>query len=377
VRATRLIVGFMIFVLAACSSPGAARISASQLPDPAIYALQAGELPEVGVPWQQSYNQTSEEQGYKWSYRAYQAMQPGGATELDYVYAVNNDVYLYEADMSHADLPQPPKSMGNIGDVSWKTAAQLHTVGDKSAVWKTTLGDLLTPVWWLEFYKGHAYVRLSLLGFPDQIAPGIIYGLADIVAERLPDTIEELSSDVSTPAIAPAQPAATGIPAGSTPVAPSLGAPSAGGAITIGSYTAPPGNTGMVSFADETGNQLSDGMLGSDDILADLGSGSAYEWVGWSEQTEPVTLTFTLAGNTPVSAVEFGIYHREGLGIFVPRRITINGVSFEPAGDVIPDNQRGNLTVSGPFEGGVVTIVLEHRGRGWMMLDEVRFLGGE
>ena len=62
------------------------------------------------------------------------------------------------------------------------------------------------------------------------------------------------------------------------------------------SYTAPPGETGMVSYLDETGNQLTDGMTGTDDILSDLGNGTAYEWVGWTDLTEPVTLTFTLPG---------------------------------------------------------------------------------
>ena len=124
----------------------------------------------MGVGWQQSYNQTTLEQGYKWSYQAYQAYQPGSAGgELDHAFAVNNDVILYEVDMSREDLPQPPQALGNIQSISWKVYAQLHRVGDKSAVWKTTLGDLLTPVWWLEFYQGHAYVRISLLGFPTRL----------------------------------------------------------------------------------------------------------------------------------------------------------------------------------------------------------------
>ena len=37
----------------------------------------AQELPDVGLSWQQSYNLTTAEQGYKWSYLAYQAYQPG------------------------------------------------------------------------------------------------------------------------------------------------------------------------------------------------------------------------------------------------------------------------------------------------------------
>ena len=59
------------------------------------------------------------------------------------------------------------------------------------------------------------------------------------------------------------------------------------------------------------------------------GAGYAYEWVGWTDLTEPVTLTFTLPAGTKVSAVEIGLNHRDGLGIFVPSAVTINGVKFE------------------------------------------------
>ncbi len=186
-------------LLAACGA-GSEKIPTSQLPNPALYALTAADLPAVGADWGQTYNQTSEEQGYKWTYQAYQAYQPGiSANELDNAYAVNNDVYLYEEDMRRADLPQPPASLGNLQNISWKPATQLHKVGDKSAVWKTTVGDLYTPVWWLEFYKGHAYVRISLFGFPDQLAPAVIYGLADIVDGRLPSSTDDLKSAGETP----------------------------------------------------------------------------------------------------------------------------------------------------------------------------------
>ena len=58
----------------------------------------------------------------------------------------------------------------------------------------------------------------------------------------------------------------------------------------------------MVAFFDETGSQLTDGVYGTDDILADLGKGTAYEWVGWTDATEPVTLTFTFVGDASISA---------------------------------------------------------------------------
>jgi hypothetical protein len=133
----------------------------------------------------------------------------------------------------------------------------------------------------------------------------------------------------------------------------------------------------MLSYLDETGTQLTDGVVGSDDVLADLGHGSAYEWVGWTEVTEPVTLTFTFDGDVDVDSVVIGIFHRQQLGIFVPERITINGQSFELTADAVPDGQRQDLTLSGSFTGPEVQVVLHHRGRGWIMLDEIRFSASE
>lgn len=378
----RFVFPLLIFLLAACGPAGSDRVQIDELPDPAIYALTISELPEVGSDWLESYRQTTSEQGYKWSYNAYQVYQPGGiGGELDTGFAVNNDVILYEVDMSREDLPQPPQAFGEIQNISWKTTSQLHRVGDKSAVWKATIGEVFTPVWWLEFYKGHAYVRIGLLGFPDQIAPAIIYGLADIVAARLPRSVGSLRSDVATvistqPVIrltatpaAPPTPTATAVLQTTPTVTDTSGIP-------ILSYSAPPGETGMVSYFDDTGHQLADGIFGADDILSDQGSGTAYEWVGWTDLTEPVTLTFTLEGDAQISAVTIGVNHREGLGIFVPNQVTINGQGYELSADAVPNNQRADLTFSGPFEGPTVNIVLNHRGRGWILIDEVRFTPG-
>jgi hypothetical protein len=381
VKTRYFLLPLLLLSLAACGSSGSDQVPAAQLPDPAIYALRPAELPEVGVSWQQSYNQTSQEQGYKWSYQAYQAYQPGStAGQLDTAFAVNNDVILYEVDMSRQDLPQPPQSLGNIQSVAWKSGTPLHQVGDKSAVWKTAIGDLLTPVWWLEFYQGHAYVRISLFGFPDQIAPTIIYGLADILAARLPRSVETLRSDAATVVATqvPPMPTATipPLPTQST-ITSTVSGDILPEYLPVLNYTAPPGETGMVAYFDDTGSQLTDGKKGSDDILTDLGLGTAYEWVGWTDLTEPVTLTFTLPAQAKVSTVEIGLNHRDGLGVFVPAAVTINGVSFEPDAQAVPNNQRADLTFSGPFDGPVVTIVLNHRGRGWILVDEVGFIAGK
>ena len=372
----------LLLLLVACGPAGSDQVPVAELPDPAIYALNQSELPVVGVSWQQTYNQTTTEQGYKWAYLAYQAYQPGNlGVELESAFAVNNDVYLYEVDMSRESLPQPPQALGNIQDVSWKSVSQPHRVGDKSAVWKTNLGELLTPVWWLEFYQGHAYVRISLFGFPDQIAPSIIYGLGDIVVSRLPRSVVTLRSDVATVIATQPPPESITIPqvlpiSTATPLSPLPTVSITEGFLPVLSYTSPPGETGMVSYFDDTGSQLADGMRGTDDILIDQGLGTAYEWVGWTDLTDPVTLTFTLQADVSIAAVQVGFNHRDGLGVFVPSRVTINGVSFEPAADAVPNNQRSDLTFNGPFRGPVVNIVLHHRGRGWILVDEVQFIPG-
>jgi hypothetical protein len=370
----------ILLLLASCGLAGSDQVPIAELPDPAIYALTLSELPEVYLSWQQSYQQTTAEQGDKWSYMAYQAYQPGSVGGgLDSAFAVNNDVILYEVDMSREELPQPPQALGDIQGISWKSVTQLHPLGDKSAVWKTAIGELLTPVWWLEFYQGHAYVRIGLLGFPDQIASKIIYDLGDIVASRLPHSVDTLRSDAATviatqPAIQPTTiPQASPTP-GTLAISPTGSAVAPGGGITILSYIAPPGETGMVAYIDDTGNQLADGILGADDILTDRGSGTAYEWVGWTDLTEPVTLTFSLQGDASIGAVEIGLNHRDGFGVFVPNRVTINGQSFELAADAVPNNQRRDLTFTGPFNGPTVTVVLNHRGRGWILIDEVSFI---
>lgn len=373
----------MLFSLTACGPSGPDQIPVAELPDPAIYAINLGELPAVGISWEQTYNQTVTEQGYKWSYLAYQAYQPGSlGVELESGFAINNDVYLYEVDVSRQDLPQPPQAIGSLQNISWKKVSQTQRLGDKSGVWKTTIGEMMTPAWRLEFYQRHAYVCISLFGFPDQVAPSYLYGLGDILASRIPRSIDTLRSDAATQvATRPIRTATTSLQFTPTPGAIStlqgpLTLTTQEGYIPV-TYTAPAGETGMVTYFDDTGDQLSDGIIGTDDILADLGSGTAYEWVGWAEQTDPITLTFTFTGEVNISAVEIGINHRDGLGIFVPRGVVIDGHSFALNAEDVGNNQRKDLVFAGPFIGSSLQIALQHRGRGWILVDEVRFIPGK
>jgi hypothetical protein len=49
-------------------------------------------------------------------------------------------------------------------------------------------------------------------------------------------------------------------------------------------------------------------------------------------------------------------------------------MGFVLAADDVPNNQRANLTFTGPFTGEQFQIVLHHRGRGWILVDDVRFI---
>jgi hypothetical protein len=71
--------------------------------------------------------------------------------------------------------------------------------------------------------------------------------------------------------------------------------------------------------------------------------------------------------------VEIGLYHRDGLGVFVPAVVTINGVDFTLSAEDVPNNQRKDVVFNGPFNGPEVQVVLQHRGRGWILVDEVHF----
>lgn len=373
----------MVLWLAGCKPAASDQVPVTELPDPAIYALTIAELPDVGLSWHRTYNQTLADPGYKWAYLAYQAYQSGSlGGALESGFAVNNDVYLYEVNISHQDLPQPPQAIGSLQNISWKTVSQTHRIGDKSALWKTEIGEMLTSAWRLEFYQQHAYVCISLFGFPDQIAQSIIYELGDLVASRLPRSVSVLRSDIATRVATEPESISTVTPkVNSTPnvVSDTTLTPMSDGQdylIPI-LYTAPAGETGMVSYFDDTGNQLSDGIFGNDDILADAGFGLAYEWVGWTEATDPITLTFNFTGQVDISAVEIGFYHRDGMGIFIPSRVSINSQSFDLSEDDVANNTRGDLTFPGPFSGPAVQIALQHRGRGWILVDEIRFIPGK
>ena len=109
--------------------------------------------------------------------------------------------------------------------------------------------------------------------------------------------------------------------------------------VTSVSYTATAGQTGLFTYFDDTGVQLTDGILGANDWTLDLGHGNAQEWVGWN--TVGPTLSFTFTGSPTVHEVQIGFNRGEVSGnIFLPASVMISGSTFALGGDEIADGTR-------------------------------------
>lgn len=64
-------------------------------------------------------------------------------------------------------------------------------------------------------------------------------------------------------------------------------------------------DSGSYTYADWTGHQLTDGKYGVAPWYADLGSGPAYEWVGWLWDS-PVNVDFNLGSSVKINEIKIG-----------------------------------------------------------------------
>ncbi|MCF7998488.1 MAG: hypothetical protein K9L25_05550 [Methylovulum sp.] len=156
------------------------------------------------------------------------------------------------------------------------------------------------------------------------------------------------------------------------------GAVSATNLISPKEYTGTQGESsiplgGTLSYFDDTGNQLTDKIIGKDDFSANLGYGAAHEWVGWIT-TDP-TINFIFDEGTKISQVLIGFNRMESVGIFLPKKVTINGKVFELKGNEIANVKRGYLKFNGSFSGSTLNIVLEDGdSQKWIFVDEIQFI---
>lgn len=147
--------------------------------------------------------------------------------------------------------------------------------------------------------------------------------------------------------------------------------------IVPSSYTLTPGQGqaqgGSFNYFDDGGVQLTDGILGADNWQADLGNGSAFEWVGW-RNVDP-TATFTFSAPVNLSQIQISFNRTQGAGIFLPQSVTIDGAVTNLTGTEIADNTRGFLSFPTNFSGTSITIDLaDGTSDRWIFVDEVRFV---
>jgi hypothetical protein len=145
------------------------------------------------------------------------------------------------------------------------------------------------------------------------------------------------------------------------------------------SYVSTPGEgrpLGLYDYFDDTGSQLTDGVIGRDNVVADLGNGPAYEWVAWKTVEPTITFTFSEAV-IMITSVQLGLARSEGINrIHLPSTVTVGGTMFAPSGVEIANDTRGFLTFSGSWSGTNIAIQLSDNDPSWwVFLDEVRFFG--
>lgn len=128
---------------------------------------------------------------------------------------------------------------------------------------------------------------------------------------------------------------------------------------------------GRYDYFDETGEQLTDGKIGSNDVFADLGRGRSYEWVGWGFAQPQIQFRF--ARQVSVKRVEIRFNRNDKAAVGLPRKVTINGVSYTINPNKIPDRSSAFLHFEGAFVGHQINIQFT-RGKGWVLIDEVRFV---
>ncbi len=139
------------------------------------------------------------------------------------------------------------------------------------------------------------------------------------------------------------------------------------------SYTATKGEGraqgGAFDYLDNTGIQLTDGFLGGDDVFSDF-----YEWVAWGIAQPKISFLFSQPVN--IRRIEVHLNRNDKAAISLPTTVIINGVAFKVSPDKIPDKTSRFISFDGKFVGREVVIQIT-RGKGWVFIDEVRFLGAK
>lgn len=137
-------------------------------------------------------------------------------------------------------------------------------------------------------------------------------------------------------------------------------------------------------FLQWASGQLVDGKRGSDDWSADLGSGSAYEWVGWSSSGPIVTVQF--AAPRKLDLVRLGLCNGNIGAVDQPPQVSVrfslDGQTWSPPQvfsldaatmPAIPKGKRGDVALVVPLQVAKFVEIGFATPGSWTFVDELEF----
>jgi len=139
-------------------------------------------------------------------------------------------------------------------------------------------------------------------------------------------------------------------------------------------YVATPGEGiaqgGGYNYFDDTGHQLTDGILGANLWSANLGNGVAYEWVAWRIANPVITFQFAQSVTIDQVSIDFNRDSYDLIGL--PSTVKVNNTTFSVSPTAIPDTSRGTLAFNGSWTGSTLTITLtDNNPSQWIFVDEM------
>lgn len=126
------------------------------------------------------------------------------------------------------------------------------------------------------------------------------------------------------------------------------------------------------SYPDDTGSQLTDGLLNNIIPSVNLGTPDSFNWVGWDLGRNP-SVTFNFGQIVTVNQVSIDTVRWEPAGVYLPTQVKI-GSSLFSVGSGYTNMDKALLTFNGSWTGSSLTLDMTAGGY-WTFVDEVSFDG--
>lgn len=125
-------------------------------------------------------------------------------------------------------------------------------------------------------------------------------------------------------------------------------------------------------YGDETGNQLTNGVLA--DMSGGLTLASSYEFVGWDGGVP--SITFDFGTTVTLNEISLSLANWTGAAVYIPEQVKIGGDTFAIDPARFTGNTHPAFTFSGSWTGSALTVDLISSHSRWIFVDEVSFHEG-